>query len=287
MLLLIHGNDLYNNSLYLKNITSNFQKKYTEVSIQNYDLEEVNSITDINLGNDYGFFVSNSLVIFQNTQSSDKGISSKVILHILNNPDDNFILFERQEIKSDSDLIKKITENKGKIVLNNLPKWENQKFENTIKFVQERLKSIGISMEMREIYKLSNFLGNDYFHISNELNKLPYLISDDKLPDNYIDYLVGGKEYIVFDYVNFIFQDSFDLKKFVELTRTILSNQTNFPLITSLINRELRIRYIKFAEKNLQLLYNLLLDIDLEFKSGADPINLLIKFYIGVHCPKL
>jgi len=289
MFTLIHGNDIFHSDIKLKETILNYQKTDPQTSISKYDYREISSISELNFDDSPDFFSTKRLFVLKSVHNSKNILlQTKTLNHINERSNLDIIFFETDTVAVSTELYRVIKKQQSsKIFLHELPRWDNQKQEITLKFIQKELKKLQIEYEENLPFYLRNLLGDDFYHILNEINKVKYIQVKDKLTIIQCkEYFTGNKEAIIFSLVNRIFNKNLDIKEFLNEMSLHLSEPNNFMIIISLLNRELRTKREKFTAIELKLLYNTLLDIDIDYKSGGDPKSLLLKFYINLHCPK-
>ena len=289
MYILIHGNDQFHNIQFLNEIILKHRQENGLNSINIIDFNEIENLHEIKLNSSLNFFSNNELTIIKYFHSSKKEfLQAKTYDYIDENQNSNIIFYESEILSPSSKLYIKVknTQN-SKFIVNELPKWENQKQEIVINFIINELKRNKIKFDTKVPFYLKEFIGDDYFHLHNEIKKFKYIPYVDLLTiDSCKPFITSNKETIIFSFINQIFSNEININKLTGEMSTHLSDSNNFMLIVSLINRELRLRRKNINEIQLKMLYNLLLDIDIDFKTGGNPKSLILKFYINLHCPK-
>lgn len=287
MIYLIHGDDIYHIEKKFTQIISEIQSNNSSYEIINCNLDEI-KINEIELDNSTDLFGGKKLFVlknFSNLSDNDQEKLASQIFSISSENELELIIVEKLKLSLQDALIKNLSKIKSKSInYFELPKWENQKQEVYPKFIQEYLSTNHFSFSPDLPYKLYKLLGSDFFIIESELQKLKYIDFGTKELTLEIceKYLVSTHGSIIFNFINMIFDKNCDFTVIKEELSMQLRDPTSFMLIVSLINRELRIRYLKNNEISLKILYNLLLDIDIDYKSGGNPEFLLLKFITEV-----
>lgn len=208
-------------------------------SVINYDLENDNIKNVIEDLNTYNLFGDKKIVIVKNINKLD----DEMIIEYLNNPSSNILVF----ISCDElDKRKKINKEILKV-----SEVINTKDIDLSSFIKDELKDYTYDNDVVKLLK--NRCCNNYFKISNELEKLKMLKIEEHniTKDDILLYVKKSFDTNIFDLTNYINRK--DIKKSLEVLKDLLNNSEDELRLLGLLANNFRTLYMI---KNMMFKYN-------------------------------
>lgn len=208
-------------------------------SVINYDLENDNIKNVIEDLNTYNLFGDKKIVIVKNINKLD----DEMIIEYLNNPSSNILVFISYD---ELDKRKKI--NKEILMVSEVI---NTKDVDLSSFIKDELKDYTYDNDVVKLLK--NRCCNNYFKISNELEKLKMLKIEEHniTKDDVLLYVKKSFDTNIFDLTNYINRK--DIKKSLEVLKDLLNNSEDELRLLGLLANNFRTLYMI---KNMMFKYN-------------------------------
>lgn len=208
-------------------------------SVINYDLENDNIKNVIEDLNTYNLFGDKKIVIVKNINKLD----DEMIIEYLNNPSSNILVFISYD---ELDKRKKI----NKEILR-VSEVINTKDVDLSSFIKDELKDYTYDNDVVKLLK--NRCCNNYFKISNELEKLKMLKIEEHniTKDDVLLYVKKSFDTNIFDLTNYINRK--DIKKSLEVLKDLLNNSEDELRLLGLLANNFRTLYMI---KNMMFKYN-------------------------------
>lgn len=281
MIYLLHGNYYYFLEKKLEEIKNTWKSSNNFGEIEVVFCSDVDSVNDLHLSSS-DLFATPKLTVLKDFGKLSPNISKKLFSWFSSmDKDQDIILVADSTLKSDIlNELKKFTIKEFHLVK---PRYESQEVASAMKFVYDYLKVNNLKFAADIPKQIVNFVGVDLFVIENELKKLNSLGLYEVTPEVIVKFLVENKSSIIFNLVNLIFADVSNYSQFLYELKLQFEDPTVFILVSSLLARELRIKYLNSGDMYLKKLYNELLEIDIQFKRGGNAQNLILEFYFLVH----
>ncbi len=208
-------------------------------SVINYDLENDNIKNVIEDLNTYNLFGDKKIVIVKNINK----LEDEMIIEYLNNPSSNILVFISYD---ELDKRKKI----NKEILR-VSEVINTKDVDLSSFIKDELKDYTYDNDVVKLLK--NRCCNNYFKISNELEKLKMLKIEEHniTKDDVLLYVKKSFDTNIFDLTNYINRK--DIKKSLEVLKDLLNNSEDELRLLGLLANNFRTLYMI---KNMMFKYN-------------------------------
>lgn len=201
-------------------------------SVINYDLEESSINNVIEELNTFNLFGDKKLVIVKNTNK----IEDEIFINYLSNPSDNILV-----LTSEEELDKRKKVNKKILEVSNII---NTKDIDLSKYIKEELKEYKI--DIKDINLIKERCNNNFFKISNELDKLKLLKYEEKeiTEKDILEIIKKSYDTNIYDLTNAINQKN--IKKSLEVFYELLNNnEEELRILGSLANNYRTLLQIK------------------------------------------
>lgn len=291
MLLLIHGENNFESEKELKKL----------ISKQPYLIIHANEVNDlgelISSHQNYSLFAQKPdlLVIKDISKNKKKTIQNDFAEYLQKHYKDlNMVIYESIKLDARTKLSKTLTKI-GKVSEHKL-----QDESRLVKWLVEVFEKEKISVDRKFVEEMINKVGIDQTLLNNEVQKLLLLLKFEKrnkiLPEDIDIVSHGNREIIIWDLLDSV--TAKDSKKTVKLLDELMQNNNDFPYLSTMLAKQLKILYLlksrkvseqdltselgihpfviskaknqlwKFDEHRLKMLYAKLTSLDFSVKKG-------------------